>query len=208
MNGTQKRPARQVPRAWNTRWAAKRKTRPSTNACDSRLANRNSDCLVGHPVRHTRSPEEVGDWAPKGTKREQNKRAAEFYKDDALYLNYLEAVAFHRPAFFLMENVKGLLSAKKADDAEQGSVFRDILEGLSKPADTLGTLGVGEDDRGHNLVPVEYKLMAPSDELFDYSLSSPSPSDFVINAKDFGVPQSRERSLHPRHQGRCRYQKF
>ena len=133
----------------------------------------------------------------KGTKREQNKRAAEFYKDEkhALYLNYLEAVAFHRPAFFLMENVKGLLSAKKADDAEQGSVFRDILEGLSKPADTLGTLGVGEDDRGHNLVPVEYKLMplAPSDELFDYSLSSPSPSDFVINAKDFGVPQSRER---------------
>ena len=37
----------------------------------------------------------------KGTKRERNKRAAEFYKDEkhALYLNYLETVAFHRPDF-------------------------------------------------------------------------------------------------------------
>ena len=133
----------------------------------------------------------------KGTKREQSKRAAEVYKDEkhALYLNYLETVAFHRPAFFLMENVKGLLSAKKANGAEQGSVFKDILEGLGKPISTLRTLGVEKDDRGHNLVPVEYKLMplAPSDDLFDYELSSPRPSDFVINAKDFGVPQSRER---------------
>jgi DNA (cytosine-5)-methyltransferase 1 len=37
----------------------------------------------------------------KGTKREQNKRVVEFYKDEkhALYLNYLETVAFHRPDF-------------------------------------------------------------------------------------------------------------
>jgi hypothetical protein len=63
-----------------------------------------------------------------------------------------------------MENVKGLLSAKKADDAEQGCAFRDILAGLSKPADTLGTLGVEKDDCGHTLVLVEYKLtpLAPS----------------------------------------------
>ena len=27
----------------------------------SRSADRNSDCLVGHPVRHTHLPEEVGD---------------------------------------------------------------------------------------------------------------------------------------------------
>ena len=133
----------------------------------------------------------------KGTKREQNKRAAEFYKDEkhALYLNYLETVAFHRPAFFLMENVKGLLSAKKADNAERGSVFKDILEGLGKPTETLETLGVKKDDRGNKLAPVKYRLMplVPPEELFGFELASPKPSDFVINAKDFGIPQSRER---------------
>ena len=133
----------------------------------------------------------------KGTKREQNKRAAEFYKDEkhALYLNYLETVAFHRPAFFLMENVKGLLSAKKADNAERGSVFKGILEGLGKPTETLDTLGVKKDDRGNKLAPVKYRLMplVQPAELFDFELASPKPSDFVINAKDFGVPQSRER---------------
>ena len=133
----------------------------------------------------------------KGTKREQNKRAAEFYKDEkhALYLNYLETVAFHRPAFFLMENVKGLLSAKKADNAERGSVFQDILEGLGKPTETLETLGVKKDDCGNKLAPVEYRLMplVPPEELFGFELASPKPSDFVINAKDFGIPQSRER---------------
>ena len=133
----------------------------------------------------------------KGTSQERTKRAAEFYNDEkhVLYLNYLETVAFHKPAFFLMENVKGLLSAKKANDAEQGSVFRDILEGLEKPTATLEKLGVKRDDCDNQLAPVEYRLMPLSLEagLLDSEPPSPKPSDFVINAKHFGVPQSRER---------------
>ena len=94
-----------------------------------------------------------------------------------------------------MENVKGLLSAKKADNAERGSVFQDILEGLGKPTETLETLGVKKDDCGNKLAPVEYRLMplVPPEELFGFELASPKPSDFLINAKDFGIPQSRER---------------
>jgi DNA (cytosine-5)-methyltransferase 1 len=132
-----------------------------------------------------------------GTKREQNKRVTEFYKDEKhlLYLNYLETVAFHMPAFFLMENVKGLLSAKKADDAERGSVFRDILEGLGKPTKTLEALGIKRDDQGNKLAAVGYRLMPlvqPAGS-FGGEFATLKPSDFVINAKDFGVPQSRER---------------
>jgi DNA (cytosine-5)-methyltransferase 1 len=133
----------------------------------------------------------------KGSRRERSARVADFYKDErhALYLNYLETVAYHKPLFFLMENVKGLLSAKKADDAERGSVFKDIIEGLNRPVETLKRLGFTTDDRGERLDPAEYSLMplSATGELFKFDQENPRPSDFVINAKNYGIPQSRER---------------
>ena len=58
-----------------------------------------------------------------------------FYNDPRhiLYKEYIEILATHRPAIFLMENVKGIGSAKTNESAEKGSIFYNITEGLKSP---------------------------------------------------------------------------
>lgn len=60
------------------------------------------------------------------------------YKADAdhrqyLYVEYLQVIADHWPAVFVMENVKGLLSANVND----GQLFQRILDDLRAPQDAL-----------------------------------------------------------------------
>ena len=47
-----------------------------------------------------------------------------------LYKEYLRIIAKHNPAIFVMENVKGLLSAKTK---ENGSIYSKILNDLRDP---------------------------------------------------------------------------
>lgn len=91
-----------------------------------------------------------------------------------LYKEYLRVIAKHLPAVFVMENVKGLLSAK----VEGQSVFKMMLDDLSAPYKVID-----------NSKKTHYKI---------YSLVKDkikSPKDFVINSEEFGIPQKRHRVI-------------
>jgi len=97
-----------------------------------------------------------------------------------LYQQYLRVLARHQPDFFIMENVKGMLSAK----LNGISLFETILEDLKFPIKKTASLA-GKDKN------LEYQI---------YSLTtSPSkllkPSDFIVKAEDYGVPQARHRVI-------------
>lgn len=59
-----------------------------------------------------------------------NYRATED-KRQRLYVEYLQVLADHHPAIFIMENVKGLLSAT----LENQRIFERILEDLHSPCE-------------------------------------------------------------------------
>ncbi len=100
-----------------------------------------------------------------------------------LYKEYLRIIQEYRPAVFVMENVKGILSAKVHDQ----HIFHTILQDLSDPDFALiGRHGTGY--RIHSLVmsTVYERGMSP-DEI--------DVHDFIIKSEDFGIPQARHRVI-------------
>lgn len=101
-----------------------------------------------------------------------------------LYLEYLKVIARFQPAVFVMENVKGILSAK----VNGQPIFERIRRDLECPARTLHS----NDKRQ------EYSIFSLSDAIssnenrFDTELA---PKDFIIQAEDHGVPQARHRVI-------------
>ncbi|MBI5437127.1 MAG: DNA cytosine methyltransferase [Nitrosomonadales bacterium] len=58
------------------------------------------------------------------------------FKDDArhfLYKEYLRIIADHRPPVFVMENVKGILSAQHSGE----KIIESILSDLRKPSSVV-----------------------------------------------------------------------
>lgn len=112
-----------------------------------------------------------------------NKRKlATFDEDDRhqLYREYLAIIARHWPSVFVMENVRGILSAKHNGER----IFPKILKDLSDPAEVFP----GKKRR------YKYRI---------YSLTAPSggnpleqePSDFIIHSERYGIPQARHRVI-------------
>jgi DNA (cytosine-5)-methyltransferase 1 len=103
----------------------------------------------------------------------------EFEDDERhfLYKEYLKIIIDHRPPVFVMENVKGLLSAKVNGEP----VVDKIVQDLRSPIKAL------EKDKNW----LKYKL---------YSLSQTGevveeiePKSFIVKAEEYGVPQARHR---------------
>lgn len=92
-----------------------------------------------------------------------------------LYQHYLRIIERHRPAAFVMENVKGILSSRVGGEL----MFPRILEDLSKPG--------GRNGARYRLVP----LATSSAGL----CSGFCPSDFIVRAETLGVPQARHRVI-------------
>lgn len=86
-----------------------------------------------------------------------------------LYKQYLKLIEELEPAAFVMENVRGILSATYGGE----SIFRQILSDLSSAGYDLHALG----RRGAG------SLFGPDDDLRDY----------LLVASDFGLPQRRAR---------------
>lgn len=102
-----------------------------------------------------------------------------------LYLEYLQILADHKPAVFVMENVKGLLSVSY----NSASIFDRIRRDLQAPGAALE--GEGRKTRfrpAYNLFTVSPR----ESPLFDSILS---PRDFVVKAELHGVPQARHRVI-------------
>ncbi len=113
-----------------------------------------------------------------GRSRMQN--MPEFKHDERhfLYREYLRVIAEHTPPIFVMENVRGLLSATYNGD----SIFQMILEDLKNPGSALGVLSARSP--GYEL----HGLYCPK------TLPGPAqPGEFLVKSELHGVPQTRHR---------------
>ncbi|WOJ95293.1 DNA cytosine methyltransferase [Congregibacter variabilis] len=127
-----------------------------------------------------------------GRSRMKNADPEKFAKDHrhTLYQEYLRVVARWRPAVFVMENVKGVLSSEHGkEQSTDGAIVNQILADLERPVTALSRID-----------PAYAKLCA--DESYDlYSFVSPSgliniePSDLTIHAEEYGIPQARHRVI-------------
>jgi DNA (cytosine-5)-methyltransferase 1 len=96
-----------------------------------------------------------------------------------LYQAYVEILAKFQPPIFVMENVKGMLSASNVKDEK---IFEQIKKDVSEPAQFLGQVS------GKMLA--KYKLVS-----FPVGAEIESNHDFLIRCEKFGVPQLRHRVL-------------
>ncbi len=116
-----------------------------------------------------------------GRARNQGKAGYIASKDKRhfLYQEYIRILDRLRPAAFVMENVKGMLSSS--------------VDGQSKIIDM-----VLDDLRGERRGSERYRLVALSPNRrrqLDFDSFEPRAADFVIKAEDFGVPQARHRII-------------
>jgi DNA (cytosine-5)-methyltransferase 1 len=109
------------------------------------------------------------------------------YEEDPrheLYRHYLRILAVHQPPAFIMENVKGLLSAR----VNKESMFDRILSDLKNPSDALP---VAMQSKGADVRYRLYSLVQKTSDL----LGGLAPRDFVVHAERYGIPQSRHRII-------------
>lgn len=99
-----------------------------------------------------------------------------------LYKQYLRILAVHNPAVFVMENVKGMLSAK----TEESPVFEKILNDLADPVKAFHTIF------RQNGTP----LTCPGYEIYSLVKQNVSKhTDYLIRAEEYGIPQARHRVI-------------
>ncbi|MCX6376462.1 MAG: DNA cytosine methyltransferase, partial [Armatimonadetes bacterium] len=121
--------------------------------------------------------------------RSRNKKNEEYDPLDdphqTLYVEYLKVITDHWPAVFVMENVKGLLSAT----LENKQVFHRIVEDLRNPARAVRRAGRAEGARGRRHRYEIHSLVEPS------MFADGDLSGSVIRAEEYGVPQARHRVI-------------
>ncbi len=101
-----------------------------------------------------------------------------------LYVEYLQILADHRPAFFIMENVKGLLSAT----LDSRRLFERIMGDLRDPADALRR----ENRRAPRTGPL-YDVFSVSNAASE--LLGPTAADVIVRSEEYGIPQARHRVI-------------
>jgi len=105
------------------------------------------------------------------------------YEDDHrhfLYKHYLRIIADHRPPVFVMENVKGLLSATLRGSSTITRIFKDLR------APRLAVYGEQSSTLAYQLFPLNASGLAPLE-------IDPKPQEFLVEAEHFGIPQCRHR---------------
>lgn len=113
-----------------------------------------------------------------------NYRATED-KRQRLYVEYLQVLADHHPAIFIMENVKGLLSAT----LENQRIFERILEDLRSPCEAViregRCLADGRRRTRYNLRSLVQFENGSTEDLHR----------FIIRMERHGIPQARHRLI-------------
>lgn len=109
-----------------------------------------------------------------GRARNRGNKGYIFENDERshLYQHYLRLIEDFGPAVFVMENVKGLLSAR----LNGGSMFQRIVDDLH---------GIRQSGLGYKLFSLN---RGPADDSTD-------PTDFLVHAELHGVPQARHRVI-------------
>ncbi len=106
-------------------------------------------------------------------------------KRQRLYVEYLQVLADHHPAIFIMENVKGLLSAT----LENQRIFERILEDLRSPCEAIVREGRSFADGRRR---TRYNLLS----LVQYENSDREDlRRFTIRMERHGIPEARHRLI-------------
>lgn len=147
---------------------------PENHALVRRLINqRIADCrrwaLVGGPPCQA--------YSLVGRSRMMGQPGFEQDERHFLYLEYLKIIIDHQPPVFVMENVKGLLSAKIGGQP----VINRIVSDLTSPK-----MAVGNEANA-----LGYKLYSLSED--ERPGEEVDPRLFLVRAEDYGVPQARHR---------------
>lgn len=133
-----------------------------------------------------------------------------------LYREYLRIIARFRPAVFVMENVKGMLSwaiddnhaaasdGGNKEDQQEILIFHKILRDLKKPIVAILEEQGAQDGLPDSLsrqmaeelraaAPLGYRihsLVVHKDDPDDLK-----PKDYIIRCEDYGIPQTRHRVI-------------
>ncbi|WP_170162391.1 DNA cytosine methyltransferase [Caldimonas tepidiphila] len=97
-----------------------------------------------------------------------------------LYLEYLRVINEFKPAVFVMENVKGILTST----IEGKQLFATITEDLRRPDRACGTPEM-----------LEYVLVALPNGAEGWFPPHPDAEDFIVRAETHGIPQARHRVI-------------
>jgi len=98
-----------------------------------------------------------------------------------LYEEYLKVIAKFQPQLFVMENVKGILSAK----VNGHLIFESIRADLQDPCKSTK---VPPDHGRHNHTYKIYSFAEKTEASLD-------PHDFIIRTENYGIPQARHRVI-------------
>lgn len=101
-----------------------------------------------------------------------------------LYKEYLRIIQKYRPSVFVMENVKGILTASVGGK----KIFETILRDLSDPDRAIGQAVSGHGYRIHSMSSGTH--FSRGDDPRDIDAQ-----DFVIKAEEHGIPQARHRVI-------------
>lgn len=107
------------------------------------------------------------------------------FEDDRrhkLYQQYLRIIALYGPSVFVMENVKGILSAK----LEGERIFPKILADLRDPS------VAAKQYNWDNVKKNKYRLIS---FVTGKEPAQGKESDFLIRSEDYGIPQARHRVI-------------
>lgn len=109
--------------------------------------------------------------------------AKELFDNDlrqTLYLQYLKIIAKNHPAIFIMENVRGILSAKVRGER----IFPKILRDLKNPI--LAIDPTSKDNSHRN----KYRILS-----FVTGNETNQDTDYLIRSEEYGLPQARHRVI-------------
>ncbi len=124
--------------------------------------------------------------------RSRNKGNVDYVPDNDhrqyLYVEYLQVIAEHQPSVFVMENVKGLLSATLRNQR----VFERILYDLREPIHALHREGRTVHTGRPGKPSVKYVIFSLTDRR---TYDNGELQDFVVRMEHHGVPQARHRLI-------------
>ena len=105
-----------------------------------------------------------------------------------LYKQYLAILARYKPAVFIMENVKGILSSKVGSQ----EMFKSIQRDLANPSLALGNTQDGNAASSrYALLPIHVgpEVERTQDLVID------NPTAFLLRSEEHGLPQARHRVI-------------
>jgi DNA (cytosine-5)-methyltransferase 1 len=119
--------------------------------------------------------------------RSRNRGKADYKPEEDhrhyLYREYLRIIQKYKPAVFVMENVKGILTSQVGGQ----QIFHTILEDLASPDTALGKR-IAHQYRIHSLsASVAFDRNMSPDEI--------DARQFVVKSEDYGIPQARHRVI-------------